>query len=367
MADQFDALVSGVSKDPEQQQAIIRALRNQSMMGQMYQTTGDRVIAPMGQQMTEEAGQQAHEIGQERQTQDRLSQTLALQSAAQAEEVRNHNLQNSRSLENNANNAAYRTTIADMNDQTRRDLAAEKLANAPKKPLPYAADKEMEQFRDSLDGVQKAKAAYQALADKGIDTGGFARSAKDMAAAKLSDTPILGSMVTNNQRAVQNVDALYGRAFTLPELKATIGVRHNEYMQKLFESYHIDPAMSNEQKLQNLGQIEAQLKQRLSNRAADYSSQKYDVGKYADFLPGSPSAAAPSAPSDTESKTTLGKGQPYLDAVKGGQNGGLAAPTSQLFPQSLAPPARSGNGLPYVPGMQPGNLFSGLPGMNPNG
>ena len=292
MPDQYDALVSGVPTDAQSQQALAAGLRRQALLGQLGQASGDRVLAPLGHGLTSESDTQAHQIGQLREQEANSRQALQFHNDQQANELANRAWQQ----KYQAGELAEKTRNDTMQDARQRDLA--KIADQIKqqnadtaaaresdakgkvaagKPLPVSASKDIEQTLDAQRGVDAALEQAQALHSQGQQIGGVGRNIKNWISAN-------SPLGTNAMDASQNFWAQYGRSFTLPELKATIGTRHNEYMQNLFEGYHINPNMSNDQIINNLSQISKQIHQRTSSRAADYQSQGYDVGKYADAI-----------------------------------------------------------------------------------
>ena len=62
--DPFQALIQGVPDDAAQQQALASGLRKQNMIGQLGQLSGDSVIGPMAQQLSNTAQAQASTIGE---------------------------------------------------------------------------------------------------------------------------------------------------------------------------------------------------------------------------------------------------------------------------------------------------------------
>ncbi len=352
MADQFDALVGGVPSDAESQAALAAVLRRQSLLGQLGAASGDRVIAPLGEGLSSGALKAAQGIGGEREKQMALQQALTMhqdqmahENSTLAESVRAHNLTDSRMREQNEIADRIRQQNADTAAARERDAAAK---GQQGKPLPTGAGKDIETLQDSMRGVDDTLAAAKALDKAGVQLGGPGRNVKNWLSA---NTPLAGAQ----NDTVQNFWANYGRQFTLPELKATIGVRHNEYMQNLFESYHLNPNMSNEQLIQNLQQISDQGHARVRTRAKDYQSQGYDVGDLANEInpPAGPGAAGQSKAADIESRYAVPQAAPAPPAAPQA----VPPPTASLFPMALG--ARQPGGMPLP---QNSSMMAGLNG-----
>jgi hypothetical protein len=274
--DLYSALIGGVPSDPQRQMALASALRRQNLLGTLGEATGDRVMGPAGQHIAAQATSGAEDLGKLRQAQmaQQIEQQfhqdeMTRQNASLAEEIRSHNMQDARQRELTQELITGRQNVADT-----------RVENKPPKVVPVAAKKELDQMVDSLDGVRSAQSSYQ----PGFGGQGalpiIGRSAENWLAQK---APLLASQNGINS---QNWWANYGRLFTLPELKNTIGIRHNQYMQQLFESYHLDPNMNDAQITKNLGQIGDQLGGRVSRRLQTLQSQGYDISGYEDYLPG---------------------------------------------------------------------------------
>lgn len=106
--DLFSALIGGTPTDPDQQAALAAALRGQSLVGLLGSASGDSVLAPIGNRLTQSATQQAEDLGQQRMAQARqtsedtfrqaqmanMTAEQRQQQAALAETVRQHNLEN---------------------------------------------------------------------------------------------------------------------------------------------------------------------------------------------------------------------------------------------------------------------------------
>lgn len=331
--DSYDAMLSGSPTDPAKQAALAAQLRQQAMLGRMGMLTGDRVMGPGGTHLMSEADSQGKELMSDREAQARLQEAVQAHQDSMAQS----NAQMSQHM-----------AIAKMQDARMRELQQDRLdartdtaAKKPGKPIPASAAKEMEQFQDSARGVDEALTSLKSLNDAGINTGGMLRDSRNYLAA---NTPF----ATDEDKAVQNWHANYGRQFTLPELKATIGIRHNQYMQNLFESYHLAPNMSNDQKLENLQQISKQLHDRITTRAKDYASQGYDVGNYTEF----PAAGAAPPPGSVP-----GKGAPTAPVAPTSDDYLLRARAKRQQPQPQPQPMAPG---PYNLNQPSGNMFSGM-------
>jgi hypothetical protein len=295
MDDLYSALVEGVPTQSDRQAALAAALRRQNIMGQLGAASGDRTLAPLGENLQRGAMSGANDISKERENQQQ--QDIAQQWHAQQTQHEQEQL-------------AQQMKIAQMTDARQRDLAAalgqNRLAVAderqenkppkPAKPVPTTAAKELSQMEDSLEGVKGAQSSYQP------GFGGAARGVENWA----STAPGLSAVMPDSAKDAQNWWANYGRQFTMPELKATVGLRHNQYMQELFESYHLKPSMQDDQIATNLGQIHNQLQSRMSRRVKELSDQGYDISGYAQYLPGQSGAA----------QGQQSPGSKYLQAVR---------------------------------------------------
>src|SRR5580698_4135807 len=145
MADQFDAMVSGVPTDPAQQQALAQALRRQSALGQMYQATGDRVIAPLGEGLTQGAEASGKVIASEREKQAGLSQALALHQAQQEQAMKIANMTDQRQRDATASNDQLRRDLLTQKDQDaldRQNAKADAAAHGGK-PIPMGTFKDV--------------------------------------------------------------------------------------------------------------------------------------------------------------------------------------------------------------------------------
>lgn len=374
MADQFDALVGGVPQDPRSQQALIAALRQQNLMGMLAASTGDRALGPLGQMMSKQAEGGAQDIGSLREREANSRQTLTFhqdelqhQDAALKEQMREHNQSDQRMKEATSTNEALRRDMLQQTLQARADLEAQKAAdkaNAPGKPIPETALAKIELTKNSLAGVDNAIMTLKKLDAAGIETGGLGRSSKDWLASSGVANLVPGSSM-DDLKAVQNFNASYQRAFTFPEMKDSIGLRHNQYMQELFERNHITPNMSNADKMKNLLQIRDQVYGRASRSLVDHQKLGYNVNGQEDYLPGGALSHAPlgDTPDAPPSKATQ-----YLNAAKAGGAAPPAAPpmgmpqpqmpmqspSSSLFPLSQK--------IPGVPDLTGGNMMGGLGG-----
>jgi len=360
VADQYDALVSGTPTDPAQQRALAAALRKQAAVAEAYQATGDRVISPLGQTMGKNIEGQLGDINSDRNRQSALAQALqfhkdqqASEQASLAERTREANMTDARTREQNALMNKFRNDQLAQEKELKEESLAQQKALADEKakagkPIPISMQKDIEGNMDSMRGVDAALEQAQAMDKQGIQLGGVTRGLKNsMAAAGLG---------TDEMQAVQNFWAQYGSQFTLPELKNTIGIRHNEYMQHLFESYHIDPRMTNEQIIQRLNQISQSGHARIQSRIGDTASLGYDVGKYADQLPESGVAPA----------NQVSPGDKYIQAHKQAQMQpapqGNGMPTWQMFPQTGLQQQQQQQ-YPTIPGMT--TLMNSIPQSSP--
>lgn len=326
MDDLYSALISGVPNNGQTQAALAAQIRKQALLGQLGEASGDRVMGPAGHALLAEADTGAHQLGEEREKQ-------------QQQDI----LQNWHNTENQHWQAqqAQAMKIAQMTDSRQRELNAALLQNKldlqdlkndgkPAKPIPVPDKKELEQMQDSLTGVQGAAESYKS------GFGGTGRNAENWAARTVP------ALTTQSMQDAQNWWANYGRQFTLPELKATIGLRHNNYMQNLFESYHLDPNMNDAQLTKNLGQISTQLENRIKRRVRDLQDQGYNIGGFENYLPG-------------ENSPPPSKG--YLDAARQATQAPMQG-APQAAPQAAQPAPQPAPVAPQPPQQQPpGNLL----------
>lgn len=277
--DLYSALVGGAPTDPQRQAALAQALRQRAQTGNILQASGDRVIAPMGQQMVGESDRGAQQIAQEREKQQQLD---TMEHYRQAEAGRFQQDLAEKAREANMTDARMRE-LAELASNTKLELKGA----GGGKPMPNKEFDELSGMYDSLRGVKQTMGNFQP------GYGGTGRNVENYIAAKL------GNYAPDSMKNAQNFWANYGRQFTLPELKATIGVRHNQYMQQLFEQYHIDPNMADDQITKNLGQIHDQLTNRLKERVKALQSQGINIGGFEGFLS---SDKAEGGPQDTSGK-----------------------------------------------------------------
>ncbi len=324
MDDLYSALIEGVPTQSDRQAALAAALRQQNILGQLGMASGDRTMAPTGKNLMAGANTGAEEIAKEREAQQQQQMVQAWHQQQAAHEQAQLEQQ---------------MKIATMNDQRQRELAQllaqnrlavqdEKntgKAEKPAKPVPTTTAKELSQMEDSLEGVKGAVSAYQP------GFGGASRSLENWA----STAPGLSAVMPQSAKDAQNWWANYGRQFTLPELKATVGLRHNQYMQELFESYHLKPSMQDDQIKTNLGQIHDQLYSRLSRRVNELKNQGYNIEGYEQYLPGN---------SGKESGSGIqAPGNKYLQAIRPQQS--VGTPLQNALRNSQNPQVNPAAGL----------------------
>lgn len=342
--DIYSALVGGVPSDPEKQAALAAYLRQQANQGRILQASGDRVLGPMGEQMTAGAGSQAEELARARQAQDQFKMMQAYREA----QADNMAAKVGATIRGQDVSAGAKKDVANIQGGTARDVEAQRAAaqieaarikaeqaaaakQKPPKPIPEATRRQIDDAVNSMTGVEQAQATYR----KGF--GGTGRNAENWVSANV---PLLAS---KNMEDAQNWWANYGRQFTLPELKATIGLRHNQYMQGVFESYHLNPNMEDKQIVGNLGQIHDQVVGRVSRQVQALQKQGYDITGYERFLGGKSAPAGTGTPTPPQETTA-----PALRHLRPPQ--GQPAPGPQ--PQAPNPQVRP---TPPV-----GNLFTGM-------
>lgn len=357
--DIYSALVGGAPTDPQRQAMLAAQLRNQAQQGRFLQASGDRVIAPMGEQMNEEAMRSATGVAGEREREANLRMMMEYRQAQET---------------NMAQKIASNILMEREKGQTSRDVAnvkgqwsyetAGERAAGKVKPIPEATRKQLDDARASMAGAQEALDNFKP------GYGGSGRNLKNWQAANLPST------ATQAEKDANFWWASYGRQFTLPELKATIGLRHNQYMQGVFEAYHLNPNMDDTQIPKTLGSIHQQVYDRISRAVTALQRQGYDIGGYEQFL-GNPDAV------DKIAKHSAQQGVPAVAPTPATQPAarwlhkqsvsgpaymmapGATQPQPGAVPQPGAQPMAPTPFLRPTPPMAPGggNLFQGLGGI----
>lgn len=117
--DTLTAQVSGLPQTPEQVQAIVDELRKNRQFGEYAQLTGDRALAPFGTSLLSDSQEDARQLGA--QAQKNVSEKL---QSSQFDNLMKHQDTQSNYQDRDL---AQRLSIAQMEDQTRRDIASNKL------------------------------------------------------------------------------------------------------------------------------------------------------------------------------------------------------------------------------------------------
>jgi hypothetical protein len=355
MADQFDAMVSGVSTDPEQQKMLAAQLRNQSTLGQMFQVTGDRAVAPLGRQMSLGAQQQGESIAKERESQSALAQTMAIHKAQQDQEAARLTETGRHNLADEKNAAQYHADSLAIRQQL-ADQAGDKL-NMPKegKPIPAGTLKEISAIKDTSDSIDNAIATY-----KPEYSGAGKVIPRSFTNYLASNSPAIGQatgLVNQSDMDAANWKQNYMRNFTLDEMHRIFGARISPTEQAAFEKAHITDNQPPEVQQQNMQQISARVKQKLNERLdALQASGAYAKDEIDALRPGGlPTAApgAPNAPPLTGADKYRAQAKAALAPAPAGP--GVAAPSGSLLPQTTGQMPMPPRQLPSVPGL--GNLF----------
>jgi hypothetical protein len=367
MADQFDAMVSGVPSDPAMQQALAAQLRRQAALGSMSQLTGDRVLSPWGAGQQKEAQQQGESLAGERESQNSLAQTLALKEAEMKQQRAIADQNNQRQIEANANTnqlrrdllaeqIAGRSALQTQKDQDKADAAAH-----GGKPLPMGTFKDVAALSDSYNAISDSIANYK---PEYSGAGMASRKGTNWLAA---NAPTLGKtlgVVNQQDQDAANWYQNYGRNFTIDEMHRLFGARISPTEMATFETYHINPNQPAEVQMLNMTQIQKRVADKINQRLDSLSAAGYNRDQIADLRPGKGSTdVAPGAPPSAMDQ--------YIAAGRAATQSKPNVPTAAPPPAApLAMPPPQGGALPqsrslygqspFVPGLN--NLFQGLPG-----
>jgi hypothetical protein len=383
--DMYSALVGGAPTDQQSQMALAQALRRQSQLGQLGQLSGDRVLAPAGENMVADAQKGATSISNERARQAAQAQALTFHNDQQqheadalAQQMKIANMTDSRSRdEANATNA-LRQSLLTQKDQDAADRAA--AAQAAKaeaaehggKPIPDGEFQKLSAYKDAAESVDQSLSTFKpeyAGAGKVIP-----RTATNWLASNMPSTAGALGAVNPTDQAANNWYQNYGRGFTMDEMHNKFGARLTNNEQQIFEQYHINPNMDAPTIVTNLTQIGAKAREKLNERLDALEAAGYNKDQIATIrssvapvtgVPGAaptpggaPGAATPAAaaPSVADKYRTAAKTALTMPAAP------VSAPTSSL-PMATGgqPPINTGGmRLPTIPGLQTGNLYSGF-------
>lgn len=344
MDDIFSSLISGAPTDPEKQRVLAQALRKQSLMGQLAMASGDRVLAPLGKNLSAGAESGAQDIATEREKQEALDTQEYWHKIQERHYNDQVEYQKNKDIADNAARLAQtkllvggRQDVADANNATKEAVEAAKEAARQQKaalgkPLPGTLGKDLMQLRDSTDGVKAALDSYQP------GFGGFGRGLINVIGST--------SLGSAHAKEAQNWWANYGRGFTLDEMNRLYKSRLTTNEMEIFRKYHITENMSDAQIQQNLTQIHALLAKKLTLHGAELANQGYSPEGIKTIVGEDPIAAAGAGSPSKKYLPPFG-GQPAPQGNSPVQNFML-----QQTLQGQQP------GLSMSPGAPP-NLFSG--------
>jgi hypothetical protein len=363
MADQFDAMVSGVPTDPTQQQALAQALRRQATLGQMYQATGDRVISPLGEDLSRGAQQSGQSIAGEREKQSALAQTLAIHQAQQDQAMKIAQMTDARSREATASNDQLRRDLLTQRDADALARQNAKKDDAPGKPLPMGTFKDVSALKDSLDAINDSISNYK---PEFSGAGKVSRNATNYMSANFPTVSGALGLVNQDDKDAANWYQNYGRNFTIDEMHRLFGARISPTEMATFEKYHINPSQSPDVQMQNMTQIQKRVADKINQRLDALQAGGYNSDQIAAMRPEAPGNSSASASAATPASQYVRAATQAITAPKAPAAPaapGLAAPSGSLFPQSTGQMPMPTRQLPFVPGIN--NLFSGIPSGSP--
>jgi hypothetical protein len=361
MADQYDAMVSGVSTDPDQQRMLANQLRRQATLGQMYQATGDRVIAPLGESLSADTEKQGQTIAGEREKQSALAQTLALhqQQMAQTRAIADQN--NQRQIDQNASNDQLRRDLLTQRDADAQARQDAKKADAPGKPLPMGTFKDVSSLKDSYDAITDSINNYK---PEYSGAGKVSRNATNYLSANFPAVSGALGVVDQGDKDAANWYQNYGRNFTIDEMHRLFGARISPTEMATFEKYHINPNQSPDVQMQNMTQIQKRVGDKINQRLDALKAGGFNSDQIETMRPESPGNSGAAAAGASPAANYVKAATQAVTAPKPSAAPGLAAPSGQMLPQANPPgqmPMRPQ--APFVPGLN--NLFQGLPQGSP--
>jgi hypothetical protein len=363
MADQYDAMVSGVPTDPDQQRVLAQALRRQATLGQMYQATGDRVISPLGEGMSADAEKQGQTIAGEREKQSALAQTLALHQQQMAQTRAIADQSNQRMIDQNASNDQLRRDLLTQRDQDALDRQNEKKGDVPGKPIPMGTFKDVSALKDSYDAISDSIANYK---PEYSGAGKTSRNATNYLSANFPMVSGALGVVNQDDKDAANWYQNYGRNFTIDEMHRLFGARISPTEMATFEKYHINPNQSPDVQMQNMTQIQSRVGAKINQRldalkAGGYNSDQIDTMRPESAGNSGAAAAGASPASKYVAAATQAVAAPKPPAAPAAP--GMAAPAGPMLPQSQPGQMPMRPQAPFVPGLN--NLFQGLPQGSP--
>lgn len=368
--DIYSALIGGAPTDPQRQAMLAAQLRNQANQGRFLQLSGDRVIAPFGQQMESEAMKGATGVAGEREREANLRMMQEYRIAQEANMV-------------DKIRAMY--GVQGMKGDVARDVA-----NIRAEASEYGADvrgqgthklaegerKELNQFADSVESlrgiIQDFKPQYA----------GTGRGMKNWIAQY--------GLGPKDWQEAQDWWARYNREFSLNEIHRLFGARFTQPEQTRFEAGHVNANMQADQVMEKLQSIEPHILNQVRGRLYDYQgyndpfignvATRLGVNDFPQQVPTptgkaphgaassfpSGSAAAPYSMSSAPGAAPTAPAPSVGDRVKGY----LQGPAYMMTPGAI-PPQSGGMSMapgPFVrptPPMNPGgmNLFQGIGGV----
>lgn len=254
MADLYEYLISGT---PEQAQlpAIVEQLRRRRAMGELGALTGDKVLSPFGQNMSQQADSYAGQLQDIRQKDADNAQTKSYQDS----QVAHQEAVLKATLARDAANREHQAR-ADRAAQLRAEAAMERARRAPTsatKPLTAQAINDINSLRQQSDKVASLKSTFKdEYARKGVPGGRtltnvLARTApilvskEDQAAAEwwrtfqmdfniLARNQMFGATLSANEKASWD-KAVLGEEMTSDQIKTILNTMDRWYKKDLID------------------------------------------------------------------------------------------------------------------------------------
>lgn len=259
MADEdiYSALIGGAPTDPQRQALLAQMLRDQAGQGRFLQASGDRVIAPLGQQMTEEAMRGATQISGEREREAQFKMMQEYRAAQEQNMV--DKIAEAYGLQGMKGTTAERVA----NIKAGATLGAAEIRGEKGKQLAMGERKDLEQMAnttESLRGIiHDFKPEYA-----GVGTG-------------MTNWMAQYGLGPDKWKQAQDWWSRYNREFSLNEIHRQFGARFTAPEQIRFEAAHINPNMNAQQIMEKLQSIEPHVTNMIRGEIHDYTAGGYDT------------------------------------------------------------------------------------------
>ena len=262
--DIYAAMIGGAPTTPERQAALARNLRTQEAMGQILQLSGDRVLAPFGEQLATRAQTGAGQIASERER-ERTAMMMEQYRAAQEKNMTDKLIS---AMQIAAGRNLTAKEVAQLRGEYQVEAAGVKAAGKPGgKALTNAQQKELSNFGDALDAITQAQNTFKPEYAKLMAPGG----------RPLANWLAAGGIGTQGMKDAQNWWSFYNRNFTLNEIHRLFGARFTAPEQQRFKEAHINENMDYNQSMDKLQSIQDQQRRMISRRLDEWESQGYNV------------------------------------------------------------------------------------------